>query len=77
MRMNRVLSIDELTAEIGTVTSGPDARAVVNRASRVAGVPHDRPLEALELLQVCEALAVEGGLIQEIAELIASRTLRP
>ncbi len=77
MRMNRVLSIDELTAEIRTVTSGSDARAVVNRASRVAGVPNDRPLEALELLQVCEALAVEGGLIQEIAELIASRTLRP
>ncbi len=68
MRMNRVLSIDELTAEIRTVTSGSDARAVVNRASRVAGVPNDRPLEAL---------AVEGGLIQEIAELIASRTLRP
>ncbi len=73
--MDRVLTIDELTAQIRTVTSGSDARAVVNRASRVAGVPSNRPLQMQELLLVCEALAVEGGLIQEVAEMIASRAL--
>lgn len=61
--MNRALTIDELTGEIRMVTSNSDARAVVGRASRVAGVPHNRPLDMQELLLVCEALAVEGGLI--------------
>lgn len=73
--MVRALTIEELTAEIRAVTSSSDARAVVNRASRVAGVPHNRALERQELLRVCAALAAEGGLIQEIAEAIASRAL--
>src|SRR5947207_2836150 len=38
MAMERVVSIDELAAEIRSVTSGSDARAVMNRASRVAAV---------------------------------------
>ena len=75
--MERVVTIEQLTAELRSVTSGSDARAVVNRASRVAGVPHNRALDRMELLRVCEALAAEGGLIQEIAQLIAARTLEP
>jgi hypothetical protein len=73
--MDRAITIDELTAEIRAVTSGSDARAVVNRASRVAGVPHNRALQRTELLRVCAALAAEGGLIQELAEGIASRAV--
>jgi len=73
--MNLALTIDALTAEIRAVTSQSDARAVVNRASRVAGVPRDRTLELQEVLLVCAALAAEGGLIQEIADSIASRAL--
>jgi len=74
--MERAITIEDLTAEVRAVTSASDARAVVSRASRIAGVPDNRPLQTRELLRVCEALAAEGGLIQEIAEVIATRALR-
>jgi hypothetical protein len=74
--MAQVLTIDELAAHIGVVTSSSDARAVLNRASRVAGVPQNRALELDELLRVCAALSAEGGMIQEIAESIASDAVR-
>ena len=73
--MASMLTLEELTVEVGTVTSASDARAVVNRASRIAGVPDHRPLEVQELLRVCQALAAEGGMVQQIAELVASRAL--
>ena len=59
--MDRSLTIEELQAEVRSVTSSSDARAVVNRASRIAGVPDNRPLQLQELLRVCEALSAEGG----------------
>lgn len=69
------LTADDLLAHLGSVTTDSDAKALVRRAARIAGVPADRPLEIDELLRVCEALASEGGMIQEVAELIASRAL--
>ena len=73
--MAHTLTLDQLATEIGTVTSSSDARAVVNRASRIATVPDNRPLETQELLRVCQALAAEGGMIQQVAEAIAIRSL--
>ena len=75
--MEQAITIDELTAEVRAVTSASDARAIVNRASRIAGVAGNRPLALRELLLVCEALAAEGGLVQQVAELVAGRALRP
>ncbi|RLT28366.1 MAG: hypothetical protein DWI48_00970 [Chloroflexi bacterium] len=74
--MAQVRTIEELADHIKVVTSSSDARAVLNRASRVAGVPQDRTLELEELLRVCAALAAEGGMIQQIAESIASDAVR-
>jgi hypothetical protein len=71
-----VMSIDDLRTELRTVTSSSDAKAMLNRAARIAGVSANRPLEMRELLLVCEALAAEGGPIQLIAEAIATRALR-
>jgi len=73
--MYHSMTADDLARELAAVTSASDARAVINRAARVAGVPADRPLQVDELLRMCEAVAAEGGLVQEIAELIASRSL--
>ncbi len=73
--MDSSLTIDDVTTQLGKVTSESDARALTSRASRVAGVPHHRPLEMNELLRVCEALAAEGGMIQQMADLIATRAL--
>lgn len=75
--MERNITIDDLVGQIGGVTSSSDARALLNRAQRIAGVPANRPLRVQELLRVCEALAAEGGMVQEMAEMIATRALRP
>jgi len=73
--MDQILGIEQLTAELVAVTTRSDARAMANRAWRVAGVPHRGALDADELLRVCAALAAEGGIIQAIAEEIATRAL--
>ena len=73
--MHKTMSVADLARELGAVTSSNDARAVVNGAARVVGVPIDRPLQTDELLRICEAVAAEGGLVQEIAEVIVSRSL--
>lgn len=75
--MAKLLTADDLLAHLGSVTTDSDAKALVRRAARIAGVPADRPLDIDELLRVCEALASEGGMIQQVAELIASRALEP
>jgi hypothetical protein len=54
------LTADDLFAHLGSVTADSDAKALVRRAARIAGVPADRPLEIDELLRVCEPLASEG-----------------
>ena len=61
---------------MGGLTSRSDARAMISRAARIAGVPTGRPLQVRELLMVCEALAAEGGVIQQMAEAVATRALR-
>lgn len=73
--MATTLTLEELAIELGTVTSAADARAVVNRASRIVGAPDNRPLEMQELVLVCQALAAEGGMIQQLAETIATKAL--
>jgi hypothetical protein len=70
------ISTNDLLHALFGVTSASDARALMSRATRVAGVPSNRPLETRELLMVCEALAAEGGVIQQIAEQMAVRALR-
>lgn len=73
--MAQALTLDQLALQLAGVTSTSDARAVVNRASRIAGVPDNSALDAFELLKVCQALTAEGGLIQQMAESIATQAL--
>lgn len=70
------MTTDDLLQALNQVTSTSDARALISRALRITGVPHHRPLELRELVEVCEALAVEGGAIQRVAEGIAMAALR-
>ncbi|MBM4416252.1 MAG: hypothetical protein FJ035_08470 [Chloroflexi bacterium] len=71
------ITIDEVAAAMRAVTSASDARAIVNRASRIAGVPSNHPLAVRKLLMVCEALTAEGGPVQQVAEVLAGHALRP
>ncbi len=73
--MARAITLDQLKVQLSTVTSASDARAVVNRASRIAGVAKNRPLDVKELMLVLSALSAEGGMIHEIAQSIAAEAL--
>ena len=73
--MYQAMSAEELARELEAAASGNDAHEVIHRAARVVGVPVDRPLQIDEFLSVCEAVAAEGALVQEFAEMIASRSL--
>ncbi|MFN8639167.1 MAG: hypothetical protein U0360_06845 [Dehalococcoidia bacterium] len=58
------------------MTSPSDARALLNRAARLAGVPRTIAGSTLrELVLVCTALAAEGGSIEALAEEIASASI--
>ncbi|MBM4410906.1 MAG: hypothetical protein FJ037_06250 [Chloroflexi bacterium] len=70
------MTTDDLLQALNQVTSTSDARALLSRALRITGAPQHRPLQLSELVQMCEALAVEGGPIQKIAEEIAMAALR-
>jgi hypothetical protein len=73
--MHRALSIDDLARELGRVTARSDARALLSRAARAAGVAPDRPLVLDQLLLVCQSLAAEGGAIETVAQQIAMASL--
>ena len=70
------MTTDDLLQALNQVTSTSDARVLLSRAMRITGAPQHRPLQLTELVQMCEALAVEGGPIQRIAEGIAMAALR-
>ena len=70
------MTTDDLLQALNQVTSTSDARALLSRAMRITGASHHRPLQLAELVQMCEALAIEGGPIQKVAESIAMAALR-
>lgn len=70
------MTTDDLLQALNQVTSTADARAFLSRAVRVTGAPQHRSLQLSELVQMCEALAVEGGPVQKVAEGIAMAALR-
>jgi len=70
------MTTDDLLQALNQVTSTADARALLSRAMRVTGARQHRQLQLSELVQMCEALAVEGGAIQKVAEEIAMSALR-
>jgi hypothetical protein len=74
--MARAITLDQLMVELSEVTSASDAQAIVNRASRIAGAPSDRPLDVEELILVLSALSAEGGMIEQLAQTIAAAELR-
>ncbi len=69
-------TLDDLHHALGAATSRGDARAAVRRAARIVGVRTHDELDLHELVRLCSALSAEGGVIQQVAEEIASEALR-
>ena len=60
---------------LSPVTGDGQARRILNRATRIAGIGAKAELTEEDILRVCAALSVEGGAVQQIAENIARATL--
>ncbi len=60
------------------VATGSQGRAqrLYERAARLLGLQPAGDLSAEDLLLICEALTLEGGPVQQVAERMASDTLR-
>ncbi len=70
--------MQEVLAEIGSVVPQGHARLLMTRARRVVGLRRGEPeasLETLDLLMILEAIASEGGELQQLAQALARRAL--
>lgn len=78
IRLTGFTTTHELLIEFASVVPHGQARRLIGRARRVAGLDHASQAESLEtiqLLMILEAIASEGGDLQTRAEALARRTL--
>jgi hypothetical protein len=61
----------EMLEAAGRLTSPAEAPRLLRRAMHIARVRRLRSVDREELMRICQVIAAEGGLVQEIAEEIA------
>ena len=69
--MNKAQVVADLSIQLSTVTTIERASEVIQRALRAAGLTHTPTLEEQDVEALLQAISVEGGAIQELAEHIA------
>ncbi len=69
--MNKSQAIADLSIQLAQVTTADNALALIRRALRVTGLTNVNTLTDADMTSLLQALAAEGGAIQEIAEQIA------
>lgn len=75
--MARILTQRQLLDELREVAgSTRRAKLAIDRAVALGGLGGHESLSESDLLIVCEALASEGGAVQQWAEALATDTLR-
>ena len=66
----------QLLAELRTIAESPRrAKQALDRAASLVGIRDKERLNQNELLLICEALAREGGAVQQWAETLATDTI--
>jgi hypothetical protein len=69
--MNKSQAVADLSVQLSSVTSAERAQEVIQRALRTAGLTNSPVIDESDLATLLQAIAAEGGAIQEIAEQIA------
>lgn len=69
--MGQAVLRQQMLEAAGRLTSPAEAPRLLRRAMHIARVRRLRSADREELLRICEVLAAEGGLVQEMAEEIA------
>lgn len=75
--MATIQTQSQLLAELQAVAQPASvAKQTLERAAISAGVRGQEEITEQQLLQICQALASEGGTIQQFAEALASNTMQ-
>ena len=69
--MNKSQAVADLSIQLSSVTTAERAQEVIQRALRTAGLTNSPMIDEVDLVALLQAIAGEGGAIQEIAEQIA------
>jgi hypothetical protein len=69
--MNRGQAIADLELELSEVTSIERAQQIIQRALRVTGLTNSPMIGSRDMEALLQAIAAEGGIIQQLAEEIA------
>ncbi len=69
--MNKSQAVADLSIQLSSVTTAERAQEVIQRALRTAGLTNRPVIDEADLVALLQAVAAEGGAIQEIAEQIA------
>jgi hypothetical protein len=69
--MDKSQAVSELSIALTRVTTPDNALALIQRALRITGLSNATTLNNTDMSALLQALASEGGAIQELAQLIA------
>lgn len=69
--MNKAQVVADLTMQLSEITSVDRAGAVIQQALRTVGLSNAPTLDEQDVASLLQAIAIEGGPIQELAEQIA------
>ncbi|MEE8336589.1 MAG: hypothetical protein V3R95_00865 [Dehalococcoidia bacterium] len=73
--MNKGQAIADLSLELSAVTTAERAQEIIQRALRTTGLSNAPVIDAASMDSLLQAIAAEGGAVQEIAEQIAVQGL--
>ncbi len=69
--MNKSQAIADLSLQLSEVTTVERTQEIIQRALRATGLTNSPTLDETQLNELLQAISVEGGAIQEIAEQVA------
>lgn len=69
--MNKGQAVADLSIQLSSVTTVERAQEIIQRALRATGLSNSPIIDDTEMGTLLQAIAAEGGAIQEIAEQIA------
>lgn len=73
--MNKGQAIADLSVQLTTVTTVERAQEIIQRALRATGLSNSPIIDEAGMDSLLQAIAAEGGIIQELAERIAIQGL--
>lgn len=69
--MNKSQAIADLSLQLSEVTTVERTQEIIQRALRATGLTNSPTIDETQLNELLQAISVEGGAIQEIAEQVA------